>query len=559
MWNGSPGGVLRGAEEAPARGAEEASLDSYIEKESPLRDFVRGALQHAPWWTMSFLVHLIALFVVCRWPAVSLHAVEVRPSEPPEWGFKKEREDVVVDVMPNPTPPPPVPFDPTQMPDVKIGPDDTPLENSPRPEVEADVQSRGPGSRPVPFGYPDGKDIDDQAGSDGTLTGEIIKLPEAPDIIGVTVPDGNRPEGKRKWDENRRHIDGKRRRGDPDGGDYPIYEKILIHPIKAGLIWLAAAQEKDGSWNAKEWGGASPYRVGMTGLALLAFEGMGYTHKKGEFQATVNRGVEWLRKNQRPDGSFPWETFYEQGIATMAACEAYGMTGDSAVGYVAQSAIDYICRLQPEHGGFRYNGAVPKEEGDLSVTGWQIMALKSAIMTGLKVPPQAIERSRVFLANTSRDYGTSSYLAGAKEPGSLAVTAIGMACRVFLSEGHDYDGEIMQAAQYLRDQEIKGIPARGGASGQLTTDLYYTYYSTLAMFQLQEEYWASWRTMFRDPLIEAQEKAQSDAAKRYIKGSWDPARDRWGSRAGRVYSTAMALLSLEVQYRFIALYKRHER
>jgi len=134
-----------------------------------------------------------------------------------------------------------------------------------------------------------------------------------------------------------------------------------------------------------------------------------------------------------------------------------------------------------------------------------------------------------------------------------------MACRVFLSEGHDYDGEIMQAAQYLRDQEIKGIPARGGASGQLTTDLYYTYYSTLAMFQLQEEYWASWRTMFRDPLIEAQEKAQSDPAKRYIKGSWDPARDRWGSRAGRVYSTAMALLSLEVQYRFIALYKRHER
>jgi len=138
--------------------------------------------------------------------------------------------------------------------------------------------------------------------------------------------------------------------------------------VNAGLIWLQKAQSKDGHWSCKDWDGGADYDVGMTGLALLAYLGAGYTHTKGPYKDTVKGGLEWLRAQQHPNGSFPFKTFYEQGIAAMAVSEAYGMTQSPAIGRMAQKAVDYICQVQPEHGGFRYAGAVPKDQGDMSVT-----------------------------------------------------------------------------------------------------------------------------------------------------------------------------------------------
>ena len=74
---------------------------------------------------------------------------------------------------------------------------------------------------------------------------------------------------------------------------------------------------------------------------------------------------------------------YAHALATMALCEAFGMTGDQRVGAAAQAAVDFIAAAQNRQtGGWRYH---PGEEGDTSVMGWQIMALKSARLAGLKV------------------------------------------------------------------------------------------------------------------------------------------------------------------------------
>ena len=125
-----------------------------------------------------------------------------------------------------------------------------------------------------------------------------------------------------------------------------------------------------------------------------------------------------------------------------------------------------------------------------------------------------------------------------------------MLCRQFIGGDPAYDSEINAAANYLMDHERNAAGPRGGHGGQkdvLVSDLYYTYYSVLAMFQMGGEYWVQWNKMFRDPLVALQEQKNIlDGKGRFIRGSWDPADTTWGMQGGRVFSTAMAILSLEV-------------
>jgi len=79
-------------------------------------------------------------------------------------------------------------------------------------------------------------------------------------------------------------------------------------------------------------------------------------------------------------------------------------------------------------------------------------------------------------------------------------------------------------------------------------NLYYWYYGTLAMYQYGGEPWRRWNVSLRDRLISEQRKLGNTA------GSWDP-KGPWGAYGGRVYSTALSALSLEVYYRFLPLYQ----
>ena len=323
--------------------------------------------------------------------------------------------------------------------------------------------------------------------------------------------------------------------------------------VEAGLKWLARAQEKDGRWDCKRWHGGD-HDVGTTGLALLAFLGAGYTHTKGKYKTTVSKGLSWLAANQKPTGAFGYRTFYEQGIATIAVAEAYGLTRSPKVGRMAQKALDFIVGQQPDHGGYRYRGACPKAEGDLSVTGWQILAVKSAICSELRVGPKVVERCRVFLKNSYAGHGKSKYTVGSGAPGSPAIWAIGLCARQFL--GGDYDEEIRAAADALLDHGKQAGAGQG--SGKLVGDLYYTYYSVLGMYQMGEPWWPLWNEMFRKPLVNCITKRLHDEKGRYVRGSWDPKNHKWASRGGRVYATAMAVLCLEVYYRFLPIYRKRK-
>jgi hypothetical protein len=186
-----------------------------------------------------------------------------------------------------------------------------------------------------------------------------------------------------------------------DGGGTPQSELAVLR----GLRWLAAHQRNDGSWHfdhrqgnlcngACRDPGSSAATTGATGVALLAFLGAGHTHREGEHQEIVRRGLYYLSGRMldtEHGGDLQEGTMYAHGLASIALCEAYAMTRDPDLKPLAQRAIDFIVYAQDaKGGGWRY---FPGQPGDTTVTGWQWMALKSAQMAYLVFPAMASRAS----------------------------------------------------------------------------------------------------------------------------------------------------------------------
>lgn len=322
--------------------------------------------------------------------------------------------------------------------------------------------------------------------------------------------------------------------------------------VERGLLWLAKHQDADGHWGIHELHckdhqctghGSFQSNTAATGLGLLAFLGAGYSHQSGEHQAVVDRGLKWLVQHQKSDGDlfadeteFVW--FYSHGMAAIALCEAYGLTKDPALRDPAQKALNFIVASQhPQFGGWRYR---PKFESDTSVSGWQLMALKSGEMAGLSVPKDVYSGVGKWLDSVESKTAKGQFTYHPSRPASLAMTAEGLLMRQYLGAVRT-DARLVAGADYLR-QHLPDLADR---------DAYYWYYATQVMFHMQGAHWDEWNTRLRDTLISTQLKDGDP------NGSWSPDRptpEKWGAAGGRHYVTCMNLLMLEVYYRHLPLY-----
>jgi hypothetical protein len=270
---------------------------------------------------------------------------------------------------------------------------------------------------------------------------------------------------------------------------------------------------------------------GVTGLALCAFVGAGYVPGGGRYGKTIARGIEYLRRTQSEDGAFRQDKhwMYGHAICTLACSELYALSRHRTAGRLARKGLDFMKQAQPENGGFGYTGP----GNDTSVTGWCIMAMKSGKVAGLPVAGTMVKRAAAFLDRNTTEDGWTGYRG--PRPGRVPMTAAGAACRLFLGARPDAR-RVVQGADHVR------------AAGVDIRDLYSTYYATLLMFQLGDEYWRAWNPAFARKLLRAQ--VRRPAAHR---GSWDPAGFVYGRQAGRVYTTAMGVMCLEVYYRYMPL------
>ncbi|MGO8690012.1 MAG: prenyltransferase/squalene oxidase repeat-containing protein [Thermoguttaceae bacterium] len=323
--------------------------------------------------------------------------------------------------------------------------------------------------------------------------------------------------------------------------------------VQAALQWLADNQSADGHWSARqhEAGRETPadgrdrQHAGlhadsaMTALALLAFLGSGETHRDGPHREAVRRGLEYLLSVEGGDGNLSGQTdifarMYSHAMAAFALSEAYAMTGDGRLRDGVGRAVAYTLAAQDAAGGgWRYR---PGDPGDTSQLGWQWMALKSADLAGIRSGEPARQGIMRFLRSVSSgDYGgLASYRPG--EQATRTMTAEALVCWQFLGMARE-DPASNEAGDFLLGQ----LPGQGAVN------VYYWYYGTLAMYQLQGEYWRRWNQALQTQLLGSQRKAGA------LAGSWDPDAT-WGGYGGRIYSTSLSALCLEVYYRFLPLY-----
>ncbi|MCA9105828.1 MAG: terpene cyclase/mutase family protein [Planctomycetales bacterium] len=323
--------------------------------------------------------------------------------------------------------------------------------------------------------------------------------------------------------------------------------------VEAALRWLAAHQLPDGSWNFNHQLGPGAHRNspdpgeetdavnGATALALLPFLGAGQTHLEGKYKENVRRGLMYLIAHQRPSGgggSFHERggNMYSHGICTIALTEAYAMTNDRDLIAPAQGAINYIVYAQdPVGGGWRYT---PRQAGDTSVVGWQLMGLKSGLMGYLEVPPDTIRGAERFLGSVQQESGAYyGYVSPGQGP---ATTAVGLLCRMYMGWEHDHPG-IVKGVEFLSNRGPSG--PEGGQ-----VDMYYNYYATQVMRHYGGTEWEKWNGQLRDWLVNQQEKEGN------MEGSWFFPH-AWSGRGGRLYCTAMGCMILEVYYRHMPIYR----
>lgn len=357
-----------------------------------------------------------------------------------------------------------------------------------------------------------------------------------------------------------------------------------LKAVDDALKWLKNHQSPEGHWSANAFddmcgqqgegyctGRGSPlHDVGVTGMALLAFLGAGNTDKGGKYRDVVKNGLRWLIKEQERNGNFGDDEInlhtYDHIIATLAVTEAFALTKTFKYKKSANSAIEYMMSLRNPGAAWRYSDKASDEmvlhPNDTSVTGWAILVLTLAKEYELDVDEGALEDAMLFIEEmTDPQTGRTGYFerggGPSRPPGadqiwdyelSESMTAVGVLCRIFVDPELERPGNeemIQKGVDLMLKAPIVWSDDEPGKK-----DFYYWYYASYALYQWGGKDWRQWEDSIL-AVADAQIKEGEE------QGSWDPSVDPWGSVGGRVYSTSILALLLEVYYRYDSVIGSH--
>jgi len=316
--------------------------------------------------------------------------------------------------------------------------------------------------------------------------------------------------------------------------------------IDKALQALQRTQERDGSWSAQ----SQQKHPAITALCVMAFLSAGHVPGEGRYGDTVKKGVDYVLHLQHPNGliaTVGGQEMYQHGICTLMLAEVAGMTDDTQGGKVRKAlekAVEVILTAQrtseprsPHYGGWRYR--VNSTDSDLSVTGWQVMALRAAKNLGCDVPAERIELAVEYIKRC-QDPVTHGFRYFPNGRLTTPCTGTGILALEICGKQVHHSPELQKAGTYLIQE--RNLPRWGSEHFS-----YGLYYCSQAAFQLGENYWK----VFRPVMYKVMLDHQGDS------GVWlgaDP-----GSRQhGANYCTAMGVLALTVEYRYLPIYQRGE-
>lgn len=303
--------------------------------------------------------------------------------------------------------------------------------------------------------------------------------------------------------------------------------------VERGLEWLAKHQKPDGSYGGD---GMAPH-AGITALAALAFMQQGNLPGRGKYGDNVTKCLDFILNNCQESGLIVSDQshgpMYGHGFATLFLAEVYGMTGDERVKDKLQRAVRLIQKTQNNEGGWRYQ-PVPLD-ADISVTICQVMALRAARDAGIKVEKDVIDKAIKYVRACQNPDGGFSYMArqGGGGGSGFARSAAGVSALYYAGvfEGDD----ITRGLNYIK----KFTPTKGAPNPEMEGHYYYgNYYAVQAMFLAGGDYWAKWYPAIREQLIAKQ----------------NPAEGKWSGDFSDDYATSMALIILQMPNRYLPVY-----
>jgi len=315
------------------------------------------------------------------------------------------------------------------------------------------------------------------------------------------------------------------------GGEIPSEVETIY---ARGLQYLATSQSEDGSWRSRS-------EHGITGLCLMAFLAGGEDPNFGRYRLQIKRAVRSIITGQDANGFIP-NSMYHHGFAMLALAEAYGAVDEEtlwegsdseenrkSIAETLELAIQLAVEAQQKNrwGGWRYSPT--STDADTSVTGSVLMGLLACRNAGLAVPDETIENALVYMQRNTASSGFVAYSGGIGGGGeSMARSAV---ATLVYAVGQKRDWEEFEAslghiAERLEHKETSHIH-------------YFYYYMAQALFQGDPESWDRWNRKMASMLADQ----QSDEG--HFSGSY-----------GEAYGTAMSLLTLALNYRFLPIYER---
>jgi len=494
----------------------ESTLPKPWEEEQSFNDILYEWMSRAPWLAISAAAHLLIFFILQAIPWEQFRGkdakeLQARLEKPPEEIFEEPEEEIVEEV------------------------EEEPIEEPILQDAEVTEEEVI-------------EDSDPDFLSDSPFDADAFN-----DVIGIGGGAGGKFGGR---------IGGRKALRAAGGA-------AAEQALKDALEWLKSHQSPNGSWdcdgffeNCGKIGsttcsgpGQPTHDVGVTALALLAFLGDANTTNEGPYKDVVSQGINWLRGEQDPDTGLIGDTLsndfiYNHAIASLAICEAYYFSKSPLIKRVAQNAINYVQRSRNPYGAWRY-AVPPIGDNDTSVTGWMIFALASAKDAGLKIDPEALVGGLNWIEEVSDprtgrvgydgpetlSSRTPSNDRWPREKGE-AMTAVGLLCRIFL--GQDPDSTMLGGEKIMHKHArlIASKPPEWDEEG-FGCDMYYWYYGTYAMYQMGGDYWKRWNVAMKTAVVDNQKQDGDE------RGSWDPV-GPWGFSGGRIYSTAVMAMGLEI-------------
>ncbi|MEK7482961.1 MAG: hypothetical protein AABZ60_01375, partial [Planctomycetota bacterium] len=289
--------------------------------------------------------------------------------------------------------------------------------------------------------------------------------------------------------------------------------------------------------------GYETYLQGLTGFVLLCYSGVGYTHQEGPYRREVKRALDFLLAQQDASGRFGTTNMYNHAISLLALAEIYALTKDSRLASPLRNAVTFGQNAQQAGGGWSYAANPQPSRNDTSITGFMLMALVTCHISGIEVDT-AIFRgiARHFEEMTDPD-GSVIYADTGDNAsrGGMGIVAIGLYSRLAL--GFSPQNNLSRKQTNL----LLGNLPQWNKANDLNNSMYYWYYGSLATFLMGKSDFAQWNQSLQTTLLPHQQQTG------HLKGSYDPD-CKWGKHGGRLYSTAINTLCLEIYYKYSPRY-----